>query len=57
MGRPKKVVEDLIAKTRNEKVAPKDCPKRNKCRMYAWWCKEYCEDYLGCVVWRKENNG
>jgi hypothetical protein len=41
-------------KQRNDKKAPGECPKRSRCIMFEWYCKEHCEDYLGCLVWKKE---
>ena len=61
MGRPKgsknksKVDEivEIDTKPKSEKLAPGWCPKRDKCKMFVWWCKEHCEEYLTCEIWKK----
>jgi len=52
MGRPRKVIEELIVKQKSEKLAPKDCPMRkDRCRMYVWFCKGECKEFGECEVW------
>jgi hypothetical protein len=54
MGRLKGSVNKKTDTGRSPTPAPGDCPKRDRCRMFKFYCEERCSEYEKCEVWEKE---